>query len=135
MWCKYVEKVRNPKDRETTVTARALFIAIYAVWTPSITRARMWVSMGVVLLGNVFCGLWINAQISLSLEQVLEYRGSMMSLNSASMNLGSVFGAGIGGYLLLSGDWILIGVSIGALGPLAAAILKLWVIDPVKGTR
>jgi predicted MFS family arabinose efflux permease len=93
----------------------------------------IWVSLGAVLLGNVFCGLWINAQISLSLEQIPEYRGSMMSLNSASMNLGSVFGAGLGGYLLLGGDWVLMGMSIGVLGPLAAIILKLWAIDPMKG--
>jgi MFS family permease len=93
----------------------------------------MWVSLGVVLLGTVICGLRYNAISSLSLEQVPEYRGSMMSLNSASMNLGMALGAGIGGYFLLVGDWTLMGVFIGALGLLSAGVLQLWAVDPIGG--
>jgi len=92
------------------------------------------VSLGVVLFGAFVAGVRINAVTSLSLEQVSEFRGSMMSLNSASMNLGSVLGAGIGGYALLSGDWVLMGVSIGVMGILAAAIIQLGATDPtIKG--
>jgi predicted MFS family arabinose efflux permease len=93
----------------------------------------MWASLGVVLLGTVICGLRYNAISSLSLEQVPEYRGSMMSLNSASMNLGMALGAGIGGYFLLVGDWVLMGVFIGALGLLSAGVLQLWAVDPIAG--
>jgi len=88
------------------------------------------VSLSVVLVGAFIAGVRINAVTSLSLEQVSEFRGSMMSLNSASMNLGSVLGAGIGGYALLGGDWVLMGVSIGVMGILAAAIIQLGAIDP-----
>lgn len=92
------------------------------------------VSLSVVLVGAFIAGVRINAVTSLSLEQVSEFRGSMMSLNSASMNLGSVLGAGIGGYALLGGDWVLMGVSIGVMGILAAAIIQLGAIDPtIKG--
>ena len=92
----------------------------------------MWVSLGVVLLGTVLCGLRYNAISSLALEQVPEYRGSMMSLNSASVNLGMALGAGIGGYLLLGGDWVLMGASIGVLGLLASGVLRLGAVDPVR---
>lgn len=92
----------------------------------------MWLSLFIVLVGTIICGLRLNALMSLSLEQVPEFRGSMMSLNSASLNLGLLLGAGIGGYALLGGDWVLMGVSIGVLGLLAAAILQVWAVDPVK---
>jgi DHA1 family inner membrane transport protein len=87
-------------------------------------------SLSIVLFGSFIAGLRINALSSLSLEQVSEYRGSMMSLNSAFMSLGSVLGAGIGGYALLGDNWTLMGVSIGAMGILAAIIIQLGAIDP-----
>ena len=90
------------------------------------------VSLIIVLFGSFIAGLRINAISSLSLEQVSEFRGSMMSLNSAFMNLGSVIGAGIGGYALLGGDWSLMGVSIGVMGIFAAVIIQLGAIDPIK---
>jgi predicted MFS family arabinose efflux permease len=90
------------------------------------------VSLSVVLLGAFIAGFRINAITSLSLEQVPEFRGSMMSLNSAFMNLGSVLGAGIGGYALLRGNWTLMGVSIGVLGILAALTIQLGARDPTR---
>ena len=89
-------------------------------------------SLIVVLIGAFIGGVRLNALSSLSLEQVPEFRGSMMSLNSASMNLGSVLGAGIGGYALLGGDWVLMGVSIGVMGILAAIIIQLGANDPTR---
>jgi predicted MFS family arabinose efflux permease len=89
----------------------------------------MWVSLSMVLFGTAICGLRYNAINSLSLEQVPEHRGSMMSMNSASVNLGMALGAGIGGYFLLVGDWVLMGVLIGALGLLAAGVLQVWAVD------
>jgi predicted MFS family arabinose efflux permease len=56
----------------------------------------------------------------------------MMSMNSASVNLGMALGAGIGGYFLLVGDWVLMGVLIGTLGLLAAVVLQLWTVDQVR---
>ena len=91
-------------------------------------------SLGIVLVGAFIAGVRINALSSLSLEQVSEFRGSMMSLNSAFMNIGSVLGAGIGGYALLGGNWILMGVSIGVMGILAASIIQLGATDPTKST-
>ena len=92
------------------------------------------VSLSVVLVGAFIAGVRINAVTSLSLEQVSEFRGSMMSLNSAFMNFGSVLGAGIGGYALLGGDWVLMGVSIGVMGILAAVILQFGAIDPTRSS-
>ena len=48
------------------------------------------------------------------------------------MNLGSVLGAGIGGYALLGGNWVLMGVSIGIMGILAASVIQLGATDPTS---
>jgi predicted MFS family arabinose efflux permease len=101
--------------------------SIIYVFSPSFT-----LSLSVVLIGVFIAGLRINALINLSLEQVVEYRGAMMSLNSAFMNLGSVIGAGIGGYALLGGNWAMMGSSIGILGLLAASIIQLRANDPTR---
>ena len=103
------------------------FSSILYVFTPTFV-----LSLGIVLVGAFIAGFRINAVTSLSLEQVSEFRGSMMSLNSAFMNLGSVLSAGIGGYALLGGNWALMGVSIGVMSILAAAIIQLGAIDPTR---
>jgi DHA1 family inner membrane transport protein len=95
----------------------------------------MWVSLGIVLVGTVIFGLLSTAFFSLSLEQVPEFRGSMMSLFSAFMNLGMVLGASIGGFALIGGKWVLMGVFIGILSLLGATVLKKWAVDPVKQTN
>jgi predicted MFS family arabinose efflux permease len=91
-----------------------------------------WLALVIIFIGVFIAGLRVNAISSLSLEQVPLYRGSMMSLYSASMNIGSVLGAGIGGYTLLDGNWVLMGVSIGMMGILAAITLQLGANDPTK---
>jgi predicted MFS family arabinose efflux permease len=95
----------------------------------------MWVSLGIVLLGTVIFGLLSTAFFSLSVEQVPEFRGSMMSLVSAFMNLGMVLGASVGGFALIGGEWVLMGVFIGVLGLLGAAVLKIWAVDPITQTN
>jgi predicted MFS family arabinose efflux permease len=57
----------------------------------------------------------------------------MMALNTASNNLGSILGAGIGGAVLLTSDYPLIGVVLGILGVLAAFVIRLYATDPTEG--
>jgi predicted MFS family arabinose efflux permease len=104
-------------------------VSISYVLVPS-----MWVSLGIVLLGTVIFGFLSTAFFSLTLEQVPEFRGSMMSLFSAFMNLGMVLGASVGGFALIGGDWVFMGVSIGVLGLIGAMVLKIWAVDPITQT-
>lgn len=102
-------------------------VSISYVLVPS-----MWVSLGIVLLGTVISGFLMTAFFSLTLEQVPEFRGSMMSLFSAFMNLGMVLGASIGGFALVGGNWVFMGIFIGLLSLLGAAVLKIWAVDPIS---
>jgi MFS family permease len=94
-----------------------------------------WVSLGLLLFGAFIAGLRITAISSLSVEQVPLFRSSMMSLNSAAMNIGSVLGAGIGGYALLGGNWGLMGASIGVMGLLSSAVFQYGAVDPLRNVE
>ncbi len=91
-----------------------------------------WLSMASFLTMGVMSGVRRNASQSLALEQVPAYRGSMMALSTASNNLGSILGAGIGGAVLLTSDYPIIGVVLGILGVLSALVIKLFASDPTE---
>jgi len=90
------------------------------------------VSVFFALLASFFAGLRHSVSNSLSLEQVPEYRGSMMSLNSGFISLGAAMGSAIGGLALTYGDYSVLGVSLGFLGMVAALIYYLFTNDITK---
>jgi predicted MFS family arabinose efflux permease len=53
-----------------------------------------------------------------------------MSLNSASMGLGSAVGASLGGFVLLFGNYAMLGLLIGILNTISAIIYFYTTIDP-----
>jgi len=69
-----------------------------------------------------FSGMTITAAVSLTLEQVPEYTGTMMSLNSVAVNIGNAVGSGIGGLTLISFGYKGLGNILGSLGVLGAFI-------------
>ena len=84
------------------------------------------------ILVSFFSGIFSTTFISLSLEQVPQFRGSMMSLNSASSRAGEVIGSGIGGLILVLLSYQILGVILGLLSLIASLIFYFLVIDPVK---
>lgn len=82
------------------------------------------------LLSAWFFGMSASVAQSLNLEQVPEFRGIMMSLNSASGGLGGALGAGIGGFALLTFGYGMSGLILGALGVVSALIYMFLTTDP-----
>ena len=87
-------------------------------------------SVSTFLLIFLFIGLLFPAANALNLEQVPEYRGTMMSLSSASEKIGSTIGISLGGYILLRLNWQSLGIFLGGWGIIAAGILFFFAIDP-----
>jgi predicted MFS family arabinose efflux permease len=87
-------------------------------------------SISIFLLIFLFVGILFPASNALTLEQIPEYRGPMMSLSSASEKLGSAIGISLGGYILLALNWQSVGIFLGGWGIAAALILFLYAIDP-----
>ena len=111
------------------VTVASFFLtglfSVFYMWI-----GLFWVSFMVILVMGLMSGFRRNAGQSLSLEQVSDLRGSMMSMSSAADSLGSVLGAGLGGYILSVGEFWLIGVVLGILGVFSAIIIHYLAVDP-----
>ncbi|MFX0210333.1 MAG: MFS transporter, partial [Candidatus Hodarchaeota archaeon] len=79
-----------------------------------------------------FSGLLATASFSLTLEQVPNFRGTMMSLRTAATGMGAALGAGVGGLALNWLDYEGIGIALGAMSLTATFIFYLLVSDPTS---
>jgi predicted MFS family arabinose efflux permease len=88
------------------------------------------VSLTLIFIASWFSGMAASAANSLTLEQTQEFRGTMMSFNSAAQNLGNGLGAAIGGWALLSFGYEVAGLTLGLMGVAAAVIFQFLTTDP-----
>jgi MFS family permease len=93
----------------------------------------LWIALIFLVVLAWFIGMSVSAGQSLNLEQVPEFRGTMMSLATAFGGIGSTLGAGVGGYVLLVSNWGTLGLVFGLMGIFGAIIVYLFAIDPIKG--
>jgi MFS family permease len=89
------------------------------------------ISIGLVSVAAFANGVRNSSASSLTLEQVPRYRGIIMSLFSASDNLGTAFGAGIGGSIIIFYNYRILGAVLGFIGVLSAAIFYFLTKDPL----
>ena len=83
-------------------------------------------------LSALFSGAGFAAYQSLIVEQVPEYRGTMMSLTSAANNMGMALGAAIGGAILLNFNYGVFGATLGVIGIVSVGLLQLLGSDPIR---
>ena len=93
---------------------------------------NLWISVALALTGCLFSGIRSTAGVSLTIEQVPRYRGTMMSINSASASMGSALGSGLGGLALLMYGYQAVGPTLGLLGIASAIIVYLIAVDPTQ---
>jgi predicted MFS family arabinose efflux permease len=116
---------RKPSTVSTALLAGAFTISY--VYVP-----ELWLSLTLNLAASWFFGMVTSASNSLTLEQIPKFRGTMMSIDSAAINLGSALGTIAGGLALLSFDYEGLGSALGVMGVAAALIYHLLAIDPTK---
>ncbi|MBD3206231.1 MFS transporter [Candidatus Bathyarchaeota archaeon] len=80
-------------------------------------------SIGFILVGNLLEALRYNGNNALSLEFSGDESGAVMGLHSAFTQLGYSIGAGLGGVILLYGDWGLLGILLPIMGVFGAYIV------------
>jgi DHA1 family inner membrane transport protein len=93
----------------------------------------LWVSVLLIFVASWFFGMVASGANSLILEQVPRSRGTMMSVDSAFVNLGSALGTAVGGSMLLSFGYEGMSSGLGVIGIVAAMIFLALAIDPAKG--
>lgn len=98
----------------------------------SFVTPNLWLTLVIIYVANMLMGFFYTVAISLVLEQLPGFQGTMMSLNSAAGNLGMALGSAVGGLILLFYDYGLVGLSLGVLGIIATIIYKTQVKDPTR---
>ena len=110
-----------------------LGVLMFSVFTVAYTNlGALWMSLVLTFLGGAFSGMRFTASYSLTLEQVPEFRGTMMSLSAATNSLGSALGSGLGGLVLLLYGWRLVGTALGIIGIIASLVFYLLTEDPTR---
>ena len=78
----------------------------------------------------LFTAFAFSALNTLILEQVPEYRGTLMSISSALSSVGAALGSFIGGMALLWYGYALVGVFLGAMAIVSAVVTHFLAVDP-----
>jgi len=123
---RFVDKFGRKPSTVLTALLASIFAISYA-YAPN-----LWFSLVLILITSWFFGMVASAANSLTLEQIPKFRGTMMSIDSAALNLGSAIGTAVGGLVLLSFDYEGLGNALGAMGIVAAIIFHFLAIDPTK---
>lgn len=92
----------------------------------------IWLSLGIGLVSCFLAGMMLTVSISLTLEQVPDWRGTMMSIHSASMSVGSMLAASLGGIILIAFNYSVLGIVMGIIGIVGCLSFYLFSVDPIK---
>lgn len=95
-------------------------------------NGNIWVTLVLGYLAAFSNGVLLTASGSLILEQVPEFRGTLMSLSSAVGSLGGAIGVGIVGWLIISRGFSATGLYMISAGALSVIIYFLFVEDPIQ---
>ena len=93
---------------------------------------NFWLSLLLNLCAAFVFGMFTASAISLTLEQVPAYRGTMMSVDSAFVNLGYALGAAAGGMALIGFGYEGLGTTLGLFGVIAAVVFYVFAEDPTR---
>jgi len=91
---------------------------------------NVWISMILMLIASWFFGMVASSANSLILEQTPGLKGTLMSVDTALLNVGSALGATAGGLALLYFGYEGLGFVLGTIGIAAASVFYLLAKDP-----
>jgi predicted MFS family arabinose efflux permease len=92
----------------------------------------VWLSSGLSILRYWFAAMTSTAGGCLILEQLPKYRSTVMSLNTAFMNVGMLMSSLIGGFALNAYGFQVLGLILGSLGIVGTIVWVTLVKDPTK---
>ena len=123
----------NKFGRKPVTLVSDLMAGLFVLFTTLVPN--LLISVALCLTGYLLMGLRSTASTSLTIEQVPQFRGTMMSVNSAMGSMGGVLGSGLGGLALLMYGYQALGPSLGLLGLASGIIMYLIVVDPTRVQR
>jgi predicted MFS family arabinose efflux permease len=90
---------------------------------------NQWLTYLVYFIGPLSMGICFSSSISLFLDQIPRYRGSMMAFTTAFGYMGTALGAALGGAILLWSNYSRLGIIHGSLGVLGSMLVYFFVKD------
>ncbi len=123
-----IRKLGRKSSTGVAILLASLFTISYAY------ASSVWLSIALMSVAGWFDGLAASASTSLTLEQMPELRGTMMSLSYAFVGVGSAIGASIGGLILILYDYEELGIILGSMGIMGAIIFQFATADPTENT-
>lgn len=117
---------RKPTVLATTFLAAVFFMVYFTGWL------GLELSLVFSALGSIATGIRITASSSLTLEQVPEFRGPMMSISTAALSVGGVIGASAGGFALIRFGYSGLGALLCSLSVVATLVYLAIVKDPTR---
>lgn len=119
---------RKPMVISTALLA-GTFTAAY------VFASDFYTSVALITAASWFFGLVASAANSLTLEQIPSFRGTMMSIDTAALNLGAALGTVVGGLALLPFGYEGLGLVLGAACILGALVWALFAVDPTRAHK
>jgi predicted MFS family arabinose efflux permease len=120
-------RIINRFGRKPFTFLSVLLSGILILATTNMNSLRLSLVFGIS--ASLFSGISQIGYTSLTLEQIPNLRGSMMSLSSAAIGLGQVLAGGLGGLVLLYFGYSALGVVLGVFGILGAFAFKFFTED------
>jgi predicted MFS family arabinose efflux permease len=106
------------------------FLLIAGVFFGLLTNIKnQWLTYLFYFLGPFSMGICFSSSLSLFLDQIPSYRGSMMAFTTAFGYLGVALGAVLGGAILLLSSYSMLGIIHGSLGVLGSILIYFFVKD------
>jgi predicted MFS family arabinose efflux permease len=103
-------------------------LAFFTLWGFNILNLLL--SIGFIIMASFAAGMMLTAITSLTLDQLPLYRGTVMSLQTAAVGLGSMVAAIVGGIVITSLGFSTYGLLMGVLGFLGTITFYLFSVDP-----
>jgi predicted MFS family arabinose efflux permease len=124
-----VDRLGRKRATVASVVLTALFTGFY------LASDLLWLSMALVCVSCVLAGFMHSSVDSLNLEQVPEFRSSMMSLSAAAQTMGAVIGSGLGGATLILYGYRGVGAVLGLLGIASGITYYVFAREPVNNAQ
>lgn len=93
---------------------------------------NFWIALLVVCIATIVGGISVTAGSSLNLELAPKSRGTMMSLAGVFGSAGISIGVTVGGVVLSSSGFQILGLVLGSIGVFSAVVVFFFAREPIK---
>lgn len=128
-------KLINRYGRKRLAIFAIFFCAIFNVLIPFMPAIEM--SVVFTILGGMTMAMTIASLQGLTLEQIPEFKSSMMSIGNSFENIGAILAVTAGGLVLnlYNNNFHFLMVMLGVVGAVSIPLLLILARDPTKGIK